>query len=109
LLLPPSDAALARTAAARNALADPHALTIGLHVRSGFADGHPDGYPDGHPDSRRRDPVEEEAAGVWALAAAEWSGLVEAAVDCALALEVNRRRHTRRHKACFSSFHSLFA
>lgn len=81
LLLPPSDRALARTAATRAALADPHALTLGLHVRTGFADGHPDRR------SRSSAGEEADAAGARARAADEWRALVEGAVDCALALE----------------------
>lgn len=70
--------------ATRAALADPHALTLGLHVRTGFADNHPDRR------SRSSAGEEADAAGARARAADEWRALVEGAVDCALALEVTR-------------------
>ena len=72
-------------------MADPHALTVGIHIRSGFADGlipTPGGADSSAPPGEEEEEEEEEAREAWRLASDEWHSLVEAAVDCALALEV---------------------
>jgi hypothetical protein len=74
--LAPSTRMLSYTERARSVLADPHALTIGIHIRCGAADG--------HVDSRK---VDDEIRENMELARTEWPVLIKNAIACALAYE----------------------